>query len=77
MYVAGTRKCRSAPPMAARVGRTETFTAAAEELTGTVRAELWPRLVARFPTVGAHQAKTTRQFPVIVLTRQAVVTRTS
>ena len=49
---------------------TETFTAVAEELMGTARAELWPKLVAEYPTLGAHQAKTTRQFPVFVLTRQ-------
>jgi deazaflavin-dependent oxidoreductase (nitroreductase family) len=49
---------------------TETFTALAEELTGTDRAELWPKLVARYPTLDAHQAKTSRQFPVFVLTRQ-------
>jgi len=57
------------PRITVEVG-TETFTAVAEELAGTVRAELWPRLVARYPTLGVHQAKTTRQFPVLVLTRQ-------
>ena len=49
---------------------TESFTVLAEELAGTARAELWPKLVARYPTVGTHQAKTARQVPVIVLTRQ-------
>ena len=57
------------PRITVEVG-TETFTAVAEELAGTVRAELWPRLVARYPTLGAHQAGTTRQFPVLMLTRQ-------
>jgi deazaflavin-dependent oxidoreductase (nitroreductase family) len=57
------------PRAKAEVG-TESFTVLAEELEGTARAELWPKLVARYPTVGEHQAKTARQVPVIVLTRQ-------
>jgi deazaflavin-dependent oxidoreductase (nitroreductase family) len=48
----------------------QTFTVLAEELASAARAELWPRLVARYPTLGEHQAKTTRQFPVFMLTRQ-------
>ena len=48
----------------------ETFTAAAQKLDAAARAGLWPRLVARYPTLSAHQAKTTRQFPVLSLTRQ-------
>jgi deazaflavin-dependent oxidoreductase (nitroreductase family) len=46
------------------------FTAVARELDDRARAELWPALVARFPTVGLYQAKTARQIPVFVLTRQ-------
>jgi hypothetical protein len=34
------------------------------------RAELWPRLVGESPAVAEHQAKTTRQIPVFMLTRQ-------
>jgi deazaflavin-dependent oxidoreductase (nitroreductase family) len=49
---------------------TESFTVLAGELEGAARAELWPKLVARYPTVGEHQTKTARQIPVIVLTRQ-------
>jgi deazaflavin-dependent oxidoreductase (nitroreductase family) len=48
----------------------KTFAVLADELTGADRAELWPKLVAQYPTLGAHQAKTTRQFPVFMLTRQ-------
>jgi hypothetical protein len=48
----------------------ETFAAVAEELDDTARAELWPRVIARYPTLGQHQAKTTRQVPVFMLTRQ-------
>jgi deazaflavin-dependent oxidoreductase (nitroreductase family) len=56
---------------------TQTFTVLAEELGGTARAELWPKLVAEWPKpvagspdLGAAQARTTRQFPVFLLTRQ-------
>jgi deazaflavin-dependent oxidoreductase (nitroreductase family) len=55
----------------------QTFTVLAEELDGAARAELWPRLVAEWPKpaagspdLGAAQARTTRQFPVFLLTRQ-------
>ena len=48
-----------------------TFTVLAEELGGTARAELWPKLVAEFPTVGEYQSKTARQIPVFMLTRLA------
>lgn len=48
----------------------ETFPVLVQELDGAARAEMWPRLVARYPTLGAHQAKTTRQFPILLLTRQ-------
>jgi deazaflavin-dependent oxidoreductase (nitroreductase family) len=47
----------------------QTFTVLAEELGGTARAELWPKLVAEFPTVGEYQGKTARQIPVFMLTR--------
>jgi deazaflavin-dependent oxidoreductase (nitroreductase family) len=49
---------------------TQTFTALAEELDGTARAELWPKLVAESPAVGEYQARTMRQIPVFMLTRQ-------
>ena len=48
----------------------QTFTVLADELAGATRVELWPKLVAEHPTLGEHQAKTTRQFPVFMLTRQ-------
>src|SRR5207248_1536625 len=48
----------------------QTFTVVAEELDGTARAELWPKLVAESPDVGKHQARTTRQIPVFLLTRR-------
>ena len=57
------------PKITVEVGA-QTFTVLADELAGATRAELWPKLVAEYPTVGEHQAKTTRQFPVFLLTRQ-------
>jgi deazaflavin-dependent oxidoreductase (nitroreductase family) len=48
-----------------------TFTVLAQELDDTARAELWPKLVAEFPgQLDAAQAKTTRQFPLFLLTPQ-------
>ena len=46
---------------------TQTFTVLAEELDYTARAALWPSLVAQTPSLGAVQAKTTRQIPVLLL----------
>jgi len=57
------------PRIKAEVG-TQTFTVLAEELDDTARAELWPKLVAQYPQLGDAQAKTTRQIPVFMLTRQ-------
>ncbi len=64
------------PSITVEVG-TETFTALAEELDGAARAGLWPKLVGEWPKpvpgspdLGAAQARTTRQFPVFMLTRQ-------
>jgi deazaflavin-dependent oxidoreductase (nitroreductase family) len=49
---------------------TQTFTVLAQELGDAARARLWPKLVAQSPAVGEHQAKTTRQIPVFLLTRE-------
>lgn len=49
----------------------QTLKVVAEELDGTARAELWPKLVAQYPTVGEHQAKTARQIPVFMLIPQS------
>ena len=64
------------PRITVEVG-TQTFTVLAEELCGTARAELWPKLVAEWPKpvagspdLGAAQTRTARQFPVFMLTRQ-------
>jgi len=56
------------PEITVEVG-TQTFTVLAQELDGTARAELWPKLVAEFPgQLDAAQARTTRQFPLFLLT---------
>jgi len=57
------------PMIKVEVG-TQTFTARAEELDGTARAELWPKLVAESPAVGEFQTRTARQIPVFMLIRQ-------
>ena len=56
------------PRITVEVG-TQTFTVLARELDGTVRAELWPKLVAQYPSIGEYQARTARQIPVFMLTR--------
>ena len=59
---------KASPKIMAEVG-SQTFTVVAEELDGTARARLWPKLVAEAPSVGEFQARTARQIPVIMLTR--------
>jgi deazaflavin-dependent oxidoreductase (nitroreductase family) len=49
---------------------TRRFTILAEQLDDRARAELWPKLVADAPDLAKHATKTTRQFPVFLLTRQ-------
>jgi deazaflavin-dependent oxidoreductase (nitroreductase family) len=56
------------PEITAEVGA-QAFTVLARELDGTARAELWPTLVSAYPQLAGAQDKTTRQFPVFVLTR--------
>ena len=56
------------PSIKAEVGA-QTFTVLAEELDGAARAGLWPKLVAEHPSIGEYQARTTRQIPVVMLTR--------
>jgi deazaflavin-dependent oxidoreductase (nitroreductase family) len=57
------------PRIKVEVG-TQTLTVLAQELEGTARAELWPKLVAEVPQLGGYQARITRQVPVFMLTRQ-------
>ena len=48
---------------------TQACTVLAEEMDGTARARLWPKLVAEAPQLGPAQARTARQIPVFMLTR--------
>ncbi|SRR6266581_442781 len=57
------------PRITAEVGA-QAFTVLAQELDDTARAELWPELVSAYPQLAEVQARTTRQIPVFVLTRQ-------
>jgi len=68
---------RAHPQIIVEVGH-QTFTVLARELDDAARAELWPKLVAQWPKPGVAgspdlavaQARTTRQGPVFLLTRQ-------
>ena len=48
----------------------ETFEATAIVTTGEERHRLWTRIVESYPFFTEHQAKTTRQIPVIALERR-------
>jgi len=63
------RNLKASPRITVEVGA-QGFTVLAEELDGTARAELWPRLVAWAPDLGEFQARTARRIPVFMLTRQ-------
>jgi deazaflavin-dependent oxidoreductase (nitroreductase family) len=57
------------PEVTVEVG-TETFDATAVVTEGAERHRLWTRIVELYPFFAEHQAKTTRQIPVIVLSRR-------
>jgi deazaflavin-dependent oxidoreductase (nitroreductase family) len=48
---------------------TEKFTVQAEEVTGSARAALWPKLAAASPSLSDYQTKTARSIPLFTLTR--------
>ncbi len=56
------------PEVTVEVGN-ETFKAIATVTEGLERQRLWSRVVELYPFFADHQAKTTRQIPVIVLRR--------
>jgi len=60
---------KARPGITVEVGA-QTFTVLAQELDGAARAELWAKLVAIYPQLAAAQARTVRQIPLFVLTRQ-------
>lgn len=57
------------PQVSIEVGK-ERYSATARVATGDERARLWEALVAQFPFFVEHQAKTTRQLPLIVIERE-------
>ncbi len=56
------------PEVTVEVGN-ETFKAIATVSEGLERQRLWSRVVEQYPFFADHQAKTSRQIPVIVLKR--------
>ena len=58
------------PQVTVEVG-TETFEATAVVVQGEERQRLWDSLVVAFPFFAEHQAKVTRQIPLVLLTRRA------
>ena len=58
------------PEVTVEVGA-DTFDASAVVLEGTERHQLWDRIVASYPFFTEHQAKITRQIPVIALERKS------
>lgn len=62
------RNLVSHPEVTVEVGN-ETFKAIAAVAEGSERQRLWTRVVELYPFFADHEAKTTRQIPVIVLRR--------
>ena len=62
------RNLLSHPEVTVEVGN-ETFKAIAAVAEGSERQRLWTRVVELYPFFADHEAKTTRQIPVIVLRR--------
>jgi deazaflavin-dependent oxidoreductase (nitroreductase family) len=61
---------RTHPDATAEIG-TEKFDVTAEVLTGEERDRIWTRNVRERPTFGEYEKRTSRQIPVIALTRKA------
>jgi deazaflavin-dependent oxidoreductase (nitroreductase family) len=57
------------PDVTIEVG-SETFDASAVVLQGAERERVWASIVERYPFFAEHQAKTTRQIPVVALERR-------
>jgi deazaflavin-dependent oxidoreductase (nitroreductase family) len=58
------------PQVTVEVGN-ETFAATATVAEGEERQQLWEKIVALYPFFTEHQAKVSREIPVIVLERRA------
>jgi deazaflavin-dependent oxidoreductase (nitroreductase family) len=62
------RNLKANPLITVEIG-TRRFSAAAEEQTGTARAELWSKLVAQFAVLAEYAARTERSIPLFLLRR--------
>ena len=60
------------PHVTVEVGR-ETYDATAVVTEGTERQRLWDKIVEQYPFFADHQAKVTRQIPVVALERRATM----
>jgi deazaflavin-dependent oxidoreductase (nitroreductase family) len=58
------------PAVNVEVGQ-EKFPATAVVLEGAERAQMWDQIVAQYPFFTEHQAKITREIPLVALERQA------
>jgi deazaflavin-dependent oxidoreductase (nitroreductase family) len=57
------------PHVVVEIGDNDRYDAVATTLTGTEREQVWAELVRLYPFFADHQAKTTRQIPLVALTR--------
>jgi deazaflavin-dependent oxidoreductase (nitroreductase family) len=57
------------PEVTVEIG-TETYKAIATVIQGAERQQLWAWIIEQYPFFADHQAKTTRQIPVIALSRR-------
>ena len=57
------------PRVTVEVGR-ETYEATTTVTEGAEREQLWDKIVAQYPFFADHQAKVTRQIPVVALERK-------
>ena len=62
------RNLAAHPQASVEVGK-ETYAATAQVLEGAERARLWAMIVEQYPFFADHQAKISRQIPVIALER--------
>jgi deazaflavin-dependent oxidoreductase (nitroreductase family) len=65
------RNLAAHPQVTVEVGE-QTFDATAVVLEGAERERVWAGIVEQFPFFTAHQAKTTRQIPLVALERRTV-----
>ena len=62
------RNLEADPHVTVQIGN-DNWAATAEVIAGPERAALWSRVVETWPGYRSYQARTTRELPVVVLTR--------